>query len=244
MSTDPITAEPTASERLRRLGFAFQQAPETRRWLTPHGSLQDWARFAASWNGMPLDKYMADGGRYRRRRHAVFAARVGEPGIIRQPHQAHFQTTDYNTLNGGIDRWFEPVDEAVADGASLRTILAACRALFDSLATTASWRIEIHQFRIEAGDGLAGQPTPEGLHRDGVDWVLVLMIDRHNIASGTTSIHALNKEELGSFTLTEPLDAALVNDSRVFHGVTAVQPLVAGHPAHRDVLVVTFKKVG
>ena len=42
---------------------------------------------------------------------------------------------------------------------------------------------------------------------DGVDYVLVLLIARRNIASGTTTIHALDHRELGSFTLTEPLDA-------------------------------------
>jgi hypothetical protein len=238
-----IAATPGA-ERLRQLGFTFLRAPATRQWLQGCGKLDDWAAFAASWNDMPLDEYMADGGRYRRRRHAVFAARRGEAAITRQPHQPHFQATDHNPLNGGIDRWFEPVAAAVASGASLRTILAACRGLFDSLTPAAAWQIEIHQFRIEAGPGQVGQPTPEGLHRDGVDWVLVLMIGRHNIASGTTTIHGSDKAELGSFTLTEPLDAAMVDDNRVMHGVTAIHPIDPDRPAHRDVLVVTFKRVG
>ncbi|HEV2682051.1 MAG TPA: 2OG-Fe dioxygenase family protein, partial [Rhodanobacter sp.] len=62
-----------------------------------------------------------------------------------------------------------------------------------------------------------------------------------NIESGTTTIHARDGSLLGSFTLTRALDAALVDDSRVFHGVTAVTPLDPQQPAHRDVLVVTFK---
>ena len=60
------------------------------------------------------------------------------------------------------------------------------------------------------------------MHRDGVDYVLVLLIGRRNIASGTTTIHDLDKRTLGSFTLTEPFDAALVDDKRVYHGVTPV----------------------
>jgi hypothetical protein len=222
-------------------GFVFLHAPDTRLWLEEHGDLTDWHVFADSWNGMALDTYMADGGRYRRRRHAVFSATPQQPGITRQADQPHYQTTEYNRLNGGIARWFDPVPEAVAGTATLRTILSACRALFDSLAPRNAWHIEIHQFRIEARPGEAGQPTPEGLHRDGVDYVLVLMVDRTNIASGTTTIHGLDKAELGSFTLTRPLDAALVNDRRVYHGVTAVQPLDPAAPAHRDVLVVTFR---
>jgi hypothetical protein len=74
-----------------------------------------------------------------------------------------------------------------------------------------------------------------------VDYVLVLLIDRHNIVSGTTTVHRLNGEELGSFTLEAPLDAALLDDSRVAHGVTAIEPLDVDRPAYRDVLVVTWQ---
>ena len=59
---------------------------------------------------------MADGGRYRKRRHAVFA--VTASGIARQPAQPHYQSRDYNTLNGGIERWFEPVTEQAASSAT------------------------------------------------------------------------------------------------------------------------------
>jgi hypothetical protein len=107
--------------------------------------------------------------------------------------------------------------------------------------SVAEWKTEIHQFRIEAAPGTAGKPTPEGMHRDGVDWVLVLLVKRHNIRSGTTTIADLDKRPLGSFTLTHPFDAAIVDDSRVYHGVTPIEPIVAGEPAYRDVLVVTFR---
>ena len=99
----------------------------------------------------------------------------------------------------------------------------------------------MHQFRIEAQPGREGLPTPEGMHRDGVDFVLVLLVNRANIASGTTSIHTAEGREVGRFTLTVPLDAALVDDSRVAHGVTPVNAIDPSLPAYRDVLIVTFK---
>jgi len=43
--------------------------------------------------------------------------------------------------------------------------------------------------------------------------------------------------------LTNPFDAALVDDARVAHGVTPVSPLDPSRPGHRDVLVVTFRSV-
>jgi hypothetical protein len=223
-------------------GFAFVEGAIMRELLAPFGPLSDWALVADSWNHLELDTYMADGGRYRRRRHATFVAERGGP-VLRQPHQPHYQSLDYNPLNGGIARWFEPVAESVAAGPSLRAILHFSRALFDSLAPqTPAWHIELHQFRIEAKPGEVGRPTPEGVHRDGVDYVLVLLVNRRNIASGTTRIQALDGTPLGQFTLTNPFDTALVDDSRVAHGVTPVEAVEAGEPAYRDVLVVTFRR--
>jgi hypothetical protein len=224
-------------------GFVFVHAGAMRALLESFGTLDDWNAFAHSWDRLELDTYMADGGRYRRRRHATFEARRNG-GIERAAHQPHFQPVDYNPLNGGVVRWFEPIDAAVAGGPALTTVLAFCRALFDGLAPEVNtWHIEVHQFRIEARLGEQGRPTPEGLHRDGVDYVLVLLIDRENIASGVTSVNALDGRPLGSFTLTCAFDAALVDDRRVAHGVTPVEPIDSGAPAHRDVLVVTFRRL-
>jgi len=52
---------------------------------------------------------------------------------------------------------------------------------------------------------------------------------------------SLAGRQLGSFTLSAPLDTALVDDARVRHGVTPVEPLDAAQPAYRDVLVVTLR---
>jgi hypothetical protein len=222
-------------------GYAFVHADAMRELLTGIGALSDWTAFAASWNDLELDQYMADGGRYRRRRHAVYAAAAGGT-IALAPHQPHYQSRDYNALNGGIARWFEPVGAAIAGGETLTAILACSRAVFERLAGPRDWRVEVHQFRIAAREGEEGRPTPEGVHRDGVDYVLVLLIDRQNIASGTTTVHRLDGEALGAFTLTAPLDAALLDDARVAHGVTPIKPVDSARPAYRDVLVVTWRQ--
>jgi hypothetical protein len=229
------------AQQLAGDGFAFVPAEPMRALLAARGPLDDWRELADSWNALPVDEYMADRGRYRRRRHAVYA--IGTDGAIaRRPRQPHFQALDYNPLNGGIERWFEEVEPALADGASLRTILAWCHDLFGALAPGRDWHVELHQFRIEAQGGAAGQPTPEGMHRDGVDYVLVLLVRRHNIDSGTTMIGNDAAGFFDSFTLAEPFDAALVDDHRVFHGVTPVRAHDPAQPAYRDVLVVTFRR--
>jgi hypothetical protein len=238
--------------QLRDDGFAFVHAREMRAQLAACGSLADWPTFAASWNDLEVDPYLAGHGRYRRRRFGVYAIDASG-AITRQAHAPHYQGREYNQLFGGVERWFAPIADEVGDSASMRTILRCCYGLARSPGSLGAeraghlrddskmWHVEAHQFRIEARSGMAGHPTPEGVHRDGVDFVLVLLVNRENISSGTTTVFDLKRQPLGSFTLTEPFDAALVDDNRVAHGVTPVVPLDPSQPAHRDVLVVTFR---
>jgi hypothetical protein len=201
-----------------------------------------WDAFANGWNDLGLDRFMADGGRYRRRRFAAFSA--SPDGVIRKPHQPHYQSRDYNGLNGGVQRWFEPVLDAVAEHPVTQGLLGAGLALFHPLTVDppARWHVELHQFRIEAGNGEAGLPTPEGAHRDGVDWVIVMLVERHNVASGITDIFTPDGARPGAFTLEKPRDTVFLDDHRVMHGVTAIHPLEPGRPARRDVLVATFRR--
>jgi len=241
--TGDLTARfQTIRDSLREAGFALANRGTMRPLLADAG-LENWAEFARSWNDLGPDVYMADGGRYRKRRHGVYS--VSALGIVRQPPQPHYQSRDYNKLNGGVQRWFAPIVIDDNQNSALGAILGLCRRMFDAVAGTprlnAPWHVEVHQFRIEAQSGQPGKPTPEGMHRDGVDWVLVLLVARENVASGETRIADLPGASLGSFTLTDPMDAAWVDDNRVKHGVTAIEKLDPSLPAYRDVLVVTFR---
>jgi hypothetical protein len=230
--------------KIEQAGFCFAPSAQVRDLLqaTDAKALCDWSMFALSWNDMPFDQYMADGGRYRRRRYATLSA-TDAPGSIKlEPHQPHYQSLDYNRLNGGVARMFEPISDEIVHSHTMTAILKFAHHLFCSLLPTPAWHIELHQFRIEATDDQQGKPTPEGVHRDGVDFVLVMMVQRVNISSGTTTMHDLELRNLDSFTLTEPLDMAIVNDHRCMHGVTPVEQIDPNLPAYRDVLVVTFRR--
>jgi hypothetical protein len=199
--------------------------------------------FAASWNRLEVDRFMADGGRYRRRRIANFSARAGVPGHVRGEHRPHFQAVVHNKLNGGVDRWFAPVEDAVAASAPVQGLLEVGRGVADALKPGCDWFVEMHQFRIEAEAGIPGFPTPEGVHHDGVDVVLISMLARLNLAGGETLITDDADRELARFTLLDRLDTALLDDPRVKHGVTPIQPADPTLPSCRDVLVLTWRKV-
>jgi len=228
--------------RLRREGYGFVPGSTMGRLLVGAG-LTEWDGYARSWDDLGPDRFMADGGTYRKRRFACFSAQAG--AFRRKPAQAHYQTRENNPLNGGIARMFEPVRDTIALHPANLAVLAACRDLFVAATPLArrptAWHVEMHQFRIEAHVGVSGRPTPEGLHRDGVDWVLVLMVRRQNVTGGVSTIADAAGTILQDATLTEPLDASLADDRRVLHGVSPVRRADPSRPAWRDVLVVTFR---
>ena len=205
-------------------------------------AIDDYPMFVNSWNSLKEDPYMADGGRYRKRRHAVFQSTQQAPKIRLRPYQPHYQTEDYNQLNGGFERYFAPIMPDLIESSSLMALLSFGRQIFSRMVGSSQWHIELHQFRIEARDGQKGNPTPEGAHRDGVDFVIVMMINRINIKSGATTIYNLENELVGQFTLLETFDMAILNDHNVYHGVTPITQKITTQEAYRDVLVITYKK--
>ncbi len=112
----------------------------------------------------------------------------------------------------------------------------------DEGAPRSGWGLEFHQFRIETTPDHVGRPTPEGLHRDGVDWVFVMLLRRQNVRDGETIIGSPDGTRVGSFLLSDPGDAVLLDDHRILHGVTEIHAVDPALPAWRDVLVVTFTR--
>ena len=198
--------------------------------------------FLDSWNRLEQDRYMADGGKYRKRRYAVYAIQNPGEAARLMPYQPHYQTLDYNPLNGGVARYFAPILDDLHHSQTLAALLEFGNRIFSQIGGNPQWHIELHQFRIEARDGRDGKPTPEGVHRDGVDFVIVVMIKRVNIDSGATTIFDLDNRLVGEFMLRETFDTVLVNDRRVYHGVTPITRLDPEQEAFRDVLVITFRK--
>ncbi len=193
-----------------------------------------------SWNDLPADTYLRDGGHYRRRRHSCFVVQ-GE-SVEQVAHRAHWQPLEYNALHGGLERRFEPIEPGVIASDAWQKTLKAMGALASSLRRREQpWYLEAHQFRIDTTDGI-GRPTPEGAHRDGVDLVAVVLVDRRGIKGGETRVFDADGPTGLRFTLLEPWSCLLLDDARVIHESTPIQPLEAG--GHRDTLVLTLRAGG
>lgn len=200
-----------------------------------------WNALVPSWDRLPPDAHLKDGGHYRKRRHSCFVQEIAAGTLTQTPHRAHWQPTDYNALHGGFERWFEPVEPAVATAAAWTDLIAGLGRLFAQVQPAQRWHIEAHQFRIDTAGGV-GRPTPEGAHRDGVDFVVVMMVARHGVKGGETRVFDANGPHGVRFVMQEPLTALLLDDARVIHETTPILPADDQPGAgFRDTLVLTYR---
>ncbi|WP_019559197.1 2OG-Fe dioxygenase family protein [Caldimonas manganoxidans] len=233
----PVTPPTLVDDALRDRGFAVLDAPGLAAFCgVGQGGF---AELSPLWGDLPLDAYLRDGGRYRRRRHTSLVLEEGQLRMV--PHRAHWQPVEYNALHGGMERWFEPVSDRLLQAPAFVQLMHALGRCASGLKGEQPWYVEVHQFRIDTTDGI-GRPTPEGAHRDGVDLVAVVLVARSGIKGGETRVFEAHGSHGIRFTLTEPWSALLLDDERVIHESTPIQPLDG--PGYRDTLVVTLRAGG
>lgn len=195
-----------------------------------------------SWNRLGTDEYL-DGPKFRRRRYAMYRGEVATGDLTRKPHGPHYQRHVHNQVFGGYERQFLPIEHRIACHPALCELIGVALDVFAAAAPSKSaFHVETHQFRIEPVDQGAGHPTPEGLHRDGRDWVAIFMIHRENVQGGETRIcDSATDGEFTRFTMKHTLEAVFINDHDVKHLTTDIRrDDLRRRPAYRDVLVVTF----
>ncbi|MES2714956.1 MAG: 2OG-Fe dioxygenase family protein [Pseudomonadota bacterium] len=240
----PLTALHDLDAQLTGSGYAVLDAASLARLAGVAAA--DLAAWAPLWDDLPPDAFLKDGGRYRRRRHGCFVVQPAAGTVQAVPHRAHWQPVEYNALHGGIERWFAPLQPAMAEAAAWQRLLcslAARSAVLRGLDADAPCYVEAHPFRIDTTDGI-GRPTPEGAHRDGVDLVVVVLVARQGIKGGETRVFDARGPQGLRFTLTEPWSALLLDDERVIHESTPIQPVDGAAVGHRDTLVLTFRQGG
>jgi hypothetical protein len=192
------------------------------------------------WNDLPADGYLRDGGHYRRRRHSCYV--VDGDAVQPVPHRAHWQPVEYNALHGGIERWFEPIAPAMQALPVWPRLLRALGRHASALKGEQPWYAEAHPFRIDTTGGI-GRPTPEGAHRDGVDLVAVVLVRRDGVKGGETRVFDADGPQGLRFTMSAPWTTLLLDDARVIHETTPIQPAGSGAGC-RDTLVVTLRAGG
>ena len=233
----PVESLSDVTQAMKAQGFCLVPAPVVAQLV--QADLKDLQSLAGFWNALLADTFLKDQGRYRQRRHDSLVVEKGHARLM--PHRAHWQSVDYNALHGGIERWFEPSQTLLTSNSAWQSLLLGLVHMLNGVKPVTTWFVEAHQFRIDTTDGI-GRPTPEGAHRDGVDFVAVFLLSRVGIKGGETRIFDAGGSAGLRFTLSQPWSLLLMNDARMIHESTPIQPI--GPHGYRDTLVLTFRSNG
>ena len=236
---DSIQLRMSLRDQIRESGYAIVRGGD---FLIPLPLQQGWRDFTATWNDLSEDAYLRDAGfrRLRRYSHFLYDPPTGEMSLL--PTADYYQSKSVNPLFGGIMRRFEPLHTSTLRNPFLNQLIVFdLKQLPVSDAQLGSpWKIGIHQIRIACKGNRPAMPAPEGIHRDGHSFVVMHLIAKQNLLGGTSNIYQEEDRLLRSFTLTAAMDSIFIDDSRVLHDVTRVEPTKRDHAANRDVLVMTY----
>lgn len=232
-----FTAPEQVAHELQEHGYAVLSPGGVSRFI--NGALSAFRSVQQSWDDLPPDQFLLDGGHYRSRRHSCFV--VESSAVQQTPHRGHWQPVEYNALHGGMVRLFEPIAPTTIAQPAWPQLLQAVGHVCSEIKGAQPWYVEAHQFRIDTTHGI-GRPTPEGAHRDGVDFVAILLVNRKDVKGGESRIFQAASSNGKRFTLTEPWSMLLLDDMRVIHESTPIQP--TAHGGYRDTLVLTYRAQG
>lgn len=202
----------------------------------------DRRRLWEDWATLEPDDYLKDDTRFRRRRFGLFYF-VPIPGeLLPLSEASYFQVTEINTYAGGINRKFAPLLKPTLTNAFLYELITFnFRQLpVERSMAYQSWKVDVHQIRIVASPEEKGEPTPEGIHRDGEDFGCIHLIRCENVVGGVSTVYDNDRSPLVSCTLRHPMDSMLLWDPYVLHGVTPIAPKSPDKVALRDVLLIGY----
>ena len=187
--------------------------------------------FKQFFDDMPIDPYVK--GKYRSRRLSRFVVNGNE--LVKLPHGYLFQNKTYNPIAGDIRREFAELDDRLIALDNFKQLIFA---FFDSCKIHPEAEIGIHQIRTSCSPHNFGNPAPEGIHRDGTDFIGIFSVDRTNIVGGETQLYLAKKEKPVFNKILHPGELLLVNDHEFFHFTTPIKPESEG-VGTRDVFVLT-----
>ncbi len=183
-------------------------------------------------NNIPKDPYIPEGYRYK----SLARCRIKGNIIEKQPHTPLFQNKNINSVNGGLVRVYPEIDNL--DAAKEAILLFTNTFQIDY-----SYEILVQAQRTKCNNKNPGITTPEGFHRDAIDFLAIFCVNKDNIIGAETQL----KDNQGNIVfrkVLEPGEMLLVDDSKLLHYTSAIN---VKYPeldtfGFRDVLIISSAK--
>lgn len=234
-----ISTAQDIKDEIRQKGYSLLRACDLR---MSDELRQSWLSLSIDFADLPADEYLPGGARYRFRRFGRFRFSPLTGKLARFPHNDYFQGADINRVTGGSSRNFAPLLDTTFDNPFLRELIRFDFAQFplEDAQWKQDWEVQAHLIRVAADLSEQGQPTPEGIHRNGAVFVSVRLAELVNAKGGEVSIYDNCRQLLTSFRLEQVLDSYLFNDAILWHAAAPIVPLAAAHGAIRSIPTFDF----
>ncbi len=231
-----MIANPTRTsikEVMQTRGFCYFEKADFDRYVELESAFKS---FANSWNDLAPDVYIGEG--YRFRRYDVFRVNPLLEELTLLPHAAYVQPGAYNQLVGDEPRDYAPVSTEITENPFLHYLILFS---FRQMGLTEEqkrrpWDAEVHQIRTVTSAKQIGQPSPEGPHQEGGQYVGLYLLQRSNVVGGYTQVFDLDGTLLGGREFDRPLDSVLIKDDAFKHHGTPIWPKDPQQIGTRDIL--------
>ena len=234
-----IACDRDVRNELETTGFCRLRANELR--ITDE-LFEGWLSLSIDFSDLPSDDYLPGGGKYRFRRYGRLSFSPASGELSRLPREDYYQSRDINQVTGGYVRKFAPLLDSTCENPFLQELIRFDFSQFplDAAMKAGEWEVHAHLIRVTANESELGQPTPEGIHRDGAEYVTVHLAELVNAGGGDVSIYDDDRNLLSTFRLEQVMDCYLFHDASLWHAAAPIHPLAPAHQAIRSILTFDF----
>lgn len=187
-----------------------------------------------AFDDLVLDTFTGGEQRYRRFSQFRLDWNGEEWEVERLPYRPFVQPRTVNSLVGGIQRPFEPLE--IDPSPQLKV---AAREI--GLGQTFPWQVNLHQCRVLTNDSIEGVSVPEGPHRDGHDFGLLAVWGRNNISGGESQLMPIGGGDPFFQHVLQPGEALIYDDGAQWHNATDIKA-PRGQEGHRDLWIVALNR--
>jgi len=222
-------------------GFRFVQSEQIQTALKNWNrvAIDDLSAIKRSFQDLVPDCYMPKKFGCRNRRFGEYRLSQTTGEFLSTDQLQHIRKPSKNRLNACKARTFCALQETVRDSLFTRALVEVVVGYIDD--PCREWSINIHQFRVDASQGLA-HASPNGMHQDGNDYVAIISMGRENSIGGMNQISSKRGRLLFRQTMANDLDCLVLDDRKVLHGVTPILPKFRG-AAYSDSFVIDFNRI-
>lgn len=191
----------------------------------------DLAGIEVYFTNLPEDQYAEK--RLRSRRYSCY--RLTDGALQKLSKKEFMQSKDINKFVGDVERSYEQIEDGLAAHPGFVSMFSEFARM---TGLSASSIIEAHQIRWHA-KRFVKIPAPEGIHRDGFDFIAIFMVDTFNLDGGDVMIYKSLDEAPVFRKKLENGEFVVLNDKALYHYAAPLIPRPNDEDGHWDLVVLT-----